>query len=807
MNSKLRTSSRFRFLPFSAALAALACLTTGCGSTSVASQRPGPSFGGTVHGGQQPVIGAAIQLYAASASGDGTAAAPLLTKTVTSNAVGAFSLTGDYACPSPSTLVYLVASGGNPGLAPGTNNAAATLMTALGACGDLTSSTFVEINEETTVGAVWALAPFMTSYTALGSATADEPQLALAFAQARLLVSVSSGTAPGDGLPSGHTVPVAEINTIADVLSACVNSAGGQAGDNTACGRLFTEVKPSGTAAATETVGAALQMAKNPSNNVSGIFSLTPARAPFQPTLTGAPANWQIAISPTLFEVYVDAESSRAPINPNIYGIASYGLDTTFAAEIKVPNVRWGGDGTTRYNWQVDSSNAGDDWYFTSGSGTANPVPAASADTMISTYKAAGASALITIPIIPYVNKSSAWGCSFPVSVYGVQQATNPYVHPNGDDCGNSIAATGNPHAAAGAQILDTSIYANHIDNSSALQQGWVQHMVTKFGTAAQGGVPFYQLDNEPFGWGNTHRDVEPNGQPYTEIVKLGKQYAAVVKQVDPTAMVMGPSDFTLGGWIGTPSSQNNLYAGQYYLQQMALYDQQNDARILDYFDEHYYPQFSDVTSQLAAPRTLWDPTYNGGTWVEQYYFDGPMDLIPRFRQWIGQYYPGTKLAFSEYSIDSGHKLITDALAEADMLGVFGAYQVDFANMWNTPAPTDPIAYSFRLYRNYDGAGGMFGETSLQATVTDPTQLAVYGAQRASDGALTLVVLNKTTAAIATTLSLANFTPTAGAAAYSYTAANLTHIVPGSNVTITGNTLAFTFPAYSATVLVIAGTH
>jgi len=775
-------------------------LMAGCGVAPVASiQGSGVSLRGMVHGGQQPISGATLQLYAASGAGDGVAATPLLSKTVKSDGDGVFNITGLYTCPTASSLVYLVASGGNPGLAAGTNNRAATLMAALGACGDLSASTYVVINEMTTVAAVWSLAPFMNSYAALGAGTADEAKLALAFAQASHLVNTATGTAPGAGLPTGYTVPLAEMNTIADVLAVCINSAGGVAGDDSPCGLLFTAVKPATSPAATETIGAALQMAKNDTNNVSGIFDLASPQAPFQPTLSAAPAAWAIAISPTLYELYIDAESNRVAINPNIYGIANYGLDATFAKEIAVPNVRWGGDGTTRYNWLVDSSNAGFDWYFMGGGSVSNPVPGASVDLMLNTYKAAGATGLITIPIIPYVNKSASWNCSFEVSIYGAQQSTNPYVFPDGQTCGNSVATDG-------TQLTDTNIYANHIDNTSALQKGWVQHLVATFGTAAQGGVQFYQLDNEPAGWGNTHRDVEPGGVPYSMIVSLGQQYAAVVKQVDPTAMVLGPSDFTLGGWIGTPSQQNNLYAGQYYLQQMAAYDQVHGGRILDYFDEHYYPQFSDVTSQLASTRTLWDSTYNGGTWVEQYYFDGPMNLIPRFKQWVGQYYPGTKLAFSEYSIDSGHKVITDALAEADMLGIFGSYQVDFANMWNTPAPTDPIAYAFRLYRDYDGNGGRFGETSVQASSTDQTQLAIYGATRAADGALTLVVLNKTTAAIGATFSLANFTPSGAAAVYSYTGGNLTKIVSAGDVAITANALSYSFPSYSATVIVISGT-
>ena len=113
----------------------------------------------------------------------------------------------------------------------------------------------------------------------------------------------------------------------------------------------------------------------------------------------------------------VNATASRHPISPEMYGIASYGLDATFAKEIQVPNIRWGGDGTTRYNWQVDSSNAGFDWYFMGGNGETTPVPSASADLMVKTYKPADA--LMTIPIIPYVNKSRRGAAAFPSPFMG----------------------------------------------------------------------------------------------------------------------------------------------------------------------------------------------------------------------------------------------------------------------------------------------------------------------------------------------------------------------------------------------------
>ena len=491
----------------------------------------------------------------------------------------------------------------------------------------------------------------------------------------------------------------------------------------------------------------------------------------------------------------VDAGASHHPISPQIYGIASYGLDATFAKEIQVPNIRWGGDGTTRYNWMVDSSNAGFDWYFMGGNGVATPVPSATADLMVNTYKPANA--LITIPIIPYVNKLSAWNCSFPVSVYGAQQSTNPYVHPNGDNCGNSLAPNGT------TQLLDNNIYANHIDNTTSLQQQWVQHLVSTFGTAANGGVKFYQLDNEPFGWGNTHRDVMPNGTTYPTIAQLGQQYAAAVKLADSTAKVLGPSDFTLGGWVGTSSQQGGLWAGEYYLQQMAAYDKAHGQRILDYFDEHYYFDVSTPAAQLASTRTLWDSTYNGGTWVEQYDFNGPMQLIPRFRGWISTYYPGTLLALSEYSIDSGQKSVVDAIAEMDVLGIFGREPLDFANMWSAPAPQDPIAYAFRIFRNYDGQGGQFGDTSIAAASTDQGQLSVYAAQRSSDHAVTILTINKTTAAISSAVAIANLNLPSTAEVYTYTQANLTSIVHAADAAIAGGSVSYTFPAYSAVLFVV----
>ena len=507
--------------------------------------------------------------------------------------------------------------------------------------------------------------------------------------------------------------------------------------------------------------------------------------------------------SPAAPALSLDAAASNHPIDPNIYGIASFGLDPQFAADVRMPNVRWGGDTTTRYNWLVDSSNMGLDWYFLGGCSNValigfrncnqpDPIPGYSVDQMISTYGAAGARALVTIPIIPYVNRSSSYSCSFPVSEYGPQQRIDPFDHPDGESCGNGVSVVG-------GRLTDNDIYANHVDNTPSLEQGWLEHLIATFGTAANGGVPYYQLDNEPYGWFNTHRDVMPDGATYPQIAALGEEYAAMIKQSDPSAKVFGPSDFSGPGWIGNPHQQNGLYAGQYYLQQMAAYQQSHGQRILDYFDEHYYASSFDDTSELASTRTLWDPAYLG---LSGSPFSAPIELIPRFHRWIQQFYPGTKLSISEYGFSKGRNWLVDALTEADVLGIFGREGVDFANLWTIPMPPAPVLTVFRIFRNYDGQGGEFGNISVQSNSSDQGRLSIYGALRSTDHALTIVVINKTRQPIGTALSLANFSAQF-ASVYSFSGANLSNILRGGDVGVVANQIDYEFPAYSATLFVI----
>lgn len=241
-----------------------------------------------------PVSGATIQMYAVGTTGDGSPATALLAQSITSDSSGDFTLTGQYTCPSSSTLVYVTATGGNPGLASGTNNTASVLIGALGACGSLPSS-FI-MNEVTTVAAIWPLATFMSSPRAIGSSTSDASALSAAFTLASEFANINTGLAPGTNIPTGTTISTAtvdEINTLADILSACVDSTG-TSSSTTPCGQLFALTTPTSGTAPKTIAAAALFIAQNPTENVEPLFALLPSSTPFTPKLSGAPVDWSI---------------------------------------------------------------------------------------------------------------------------------------------------------------------------------------------------------------------------------------------------------------------------------------------------------------------------------------------------------------------------------------------------------------------------------------------------------------------------------------------------------------------------------
>jgi hypothetical protein len=256
------------------------------------------AFQGRVLSGQQPVSGAMIQIYAAGSTGNGSAATPMLTQTVSTDSAGYFSITGLYTCGQSNTgaaiagsnQIYMVATGGTTSTTANANNNALAMMAAVGNCSTLNPSTYTYINELTTVAAAWALAPFTTSITNIGASATNTQGITNAFLDAALLANPATGTAAT--LPTNLTIETGLLNALADALNSCTDSDGG-----TACTPLFAAATPYNGTTPTDTFTSALNIVKNPGQNVSAVYAAIGANPPYATTHTAAPNDWTMALT------------------------------------------------------------------------------------------------------------------------------------------------------------------------------------------------------------------------------------------------------------------------------------------------------------------------------------------------------------------------------------------------------------------------------------------------------------------------------------------------------------------------------
>jgi len=510
--------------------------------------------------------------------------------------------------------------------------------------------------------------------------------------------------------------------------------------------------------------------------------------------------------------IAVDVASNRHPINPNIYGVAH--ATTGQLADLGSPLNRNGGNNTTRYNWQQNADNRGSDWYFES-IGDSSATAGERGDTFITNARAANAQAMLTIPLIDWVAKvgsNRSKLASFSIAKYGAQTGSDWQWMP---DAGNGIRTSG-------GNVTGNDPADANVPSTSAVQQQWVQHLVGRWGTNTNGGLRYYILDNEPSLWHSTHRDVHPTGQTLDEIRNKIIDYASKIKAVDPSALVVGPEEWgwsgylfsgydqqygSTHGWSFLPDRAN--HGGQDYLPWLLNELHQNDVanarRLLDVFTVHYYPQggeFSDdvsSTMQLRrnrSTRSLWDPAYVDETWISD-----RVQLIPRMKNWVNSYYPGTATGITEYNWGAENH-INGATTQADVYGIFGREGLDMAARWTTPASSTPTYKAMKMYGNYDGSGSRFGDTSVAALAPNPDAVSAFAAQRSSDGTVTIMLVAKVlSGSTAATVSLANFQPAGAAQVWQLTSANT--IARLSDISVGGNSFSVMLPAQSVTLFVI----
>jgi hypothetical protein len=512
----------------------------------------------------------------------------------------------------------------------------------------------------------------------------------------------------------------------------------------------------------------------------------------------------------------VDAGANRHAISPDIYGMNFAG--ETLAKDLRIAVQRSGGNSTSRYNWQTNMHNTGSDWYFENIPDGAPVENGSTTDLFVEQDRRTGAKTILTVPLIGWTPSANSprnhpYDCGYKVSKYGAQQSTDPW----DSDCGNGVLASGVKITGNDPHDASTAI-------GSPFVKEWVSHLTTKYGSALSGGVAYYDLDNEPMLWNSTHRDVHPKATTYDELLNSTLSIAAAVKSADPTAKTLGP---VLWGWcayfysaldgcsIGNDyKNHGNTPFVPWYLQQMQAYEKKNATRILDYLDLHYYPQASGVSLspagnaatqalRLRSTRSLWDTTYIDESWISDTAPGGvPVSLIPRMKGWVNANYPGTKLAISEYNWGALDN-INGALAQADVLGIFGREGLDLATLWSPPVETDPGAFAFRMYRNYNGAGGGFGDVSIKAASAAQDSVSVYAAQSSANNALTIIAINKTAGTLTSNVALSNFKPQSPAAVYQYSVANPGAIVHAANLAVTASGFSAVLPGNSITLFVL----
>ena len=482
---------------------------------------------------------------------------------------------------------------------------------------------------------------------------------------------------------------------------------------------------------------------------------------------------------PTPVAVTIDPGADRRPINPLIYGVA-FG-DPVRIGEVGYPVRRWGGNSVTRYNWQAAVHNTASDYFFQN-IPDAVPSPGllphgSSSDVFVDEARAASAEVLMTAPTIgwtPLPERVKKWG--FSIVDYGDQlsdecrfYAPNP---PNwctadsGDGtCDPAVNESGFCSPAGlivGNEPADTSLAIG----PSFIGQ-WVQHVISRVGNAAQGGVRYWALDNEPMLWSSTHRDVHPDPVSYDELWSRTLDYATAIKTADPSAKVLGP---VVWGWCAYFTSAADAAAGpscvdgpdrqahgglpllEWYLQQVCAHPVAPGVRPVDYLDVHFYPQggvaglggssSEDPTTaarRLRSVRELWDPSYVSESWIGE-----PVKLIPRLRGWIDARCPGIGLAITEYKwgTDDG---ASSAVAHAEVLALFGREGADLATRWVAPEAGSKVEDAFEIFLNYDGAGARVTGDSVRATADAPEAVGSY-AIAGDAGRLFVVLINRDTA-------------------------------------------------------------
>ena len=453
--------------------------------------------------------------------------------------------------------------------------------------------------------------------------------------------------------------------------------------------------------------------------------------------------------------VTVDSGAAVRPISPYVYG---YNAGKVADAPSGATWLRQGGNRWTAWNWENNYSNAGIDYgpYHNDDFLSSSTTPgAAIKPTLDETQSASGPgyATLVTLPL-------QGWVSSL---FFGNVSATAPqrdHFFPSSPRKGSAPLTS--PSTTDGVVYQDELVH-------------WIDVNYPLARTDPKRPIHF-SLDNEPDLWSSTHAELQRGAVTYAGLISKSIDLAAAVKDQLPGALVYGPASYGWAGYLNlqsAPDAANRDFLDT-DLAAMKTASEAQGRRLLDVLDLHFYSEVyagntrinqADNSAPVAAarvqaPRSLWEGSYVENSWINGCCVnvtagDGQpgvapvgVDLVPRMLGKIAARFPGTRLAITEYD-HGGADHISGAVAQADTLGIFGRSGVYAASHWPEGTVNNNQHYVFgayRLYRNYDGAGGVFGDTSISAVSSDWSKVSAHASFHAGHPEkVFVVVLNRDT--------------------------------------------------------------
>ena len=443
-------------------------------------------------------------------------------------------------------------------------------------------------------------------------------------------------------------------------------------------------------------------------------------------------------------QITVIPQKDRKKISPYIYGIN----DNDSISGISPQVIKQSGKALSTYNWETNFSNEGsagmnmnDISLVDTYPSTKWSTPALYTDSLITRAKMNDIPVrLVTLPMMGYV-------------------------------AGDSMGIVSNDELSRNTrwkklQFHKNSAYLNQPDTNDEYVyiDEYVSYLVNRYGSAADGGINGYFLDNSPDRWHESYEVLGLERITPSELISRSAELSYAVKTIDSRAFVFGPSLDRLQGcinlnnpdaWSETSGIEYSWFI-DYYLSQMREEGEKLGCRLLDVLDVHYYTEamtpvgipvltaddeFSNAY-RMQAVKTLWNSDYteNSVTVLMNKQFT---PLIPTLQASIRINYPGTRLSFSEYDFGGGSN-ISGAIAQIDALGTFARGEVYLACL--SPVSDD---YSFQkaalnLFTDYDGNGTSFGDTLVYADNADDSMSSVYAAiNENSPEELRIIVTNQ----------------------------------------------------------------